>query len=191
MVLERVRGRRGRRHRGRVAAGQPIWPWLLGAQSGQASIQLIAPADSGDLGDRLNLAGAKNEPPEPVVAPVVPDDGQRAKASLPSWADASVLRYGDLALDPRTREVRRGARDVELTRREFDLLALFIRHPRMVMTRELIFDRVWGYGFGTTSNTLNVHIGSLRRKLECGGEPRLIQTVHGVGYVLRQTPPGA
>jgi DNA-binding response OmpR family regulator len=190
MVLERVRGRRGRRHGGRVSVGQPMWPWLLGAPPGQASFQLIAPADSGDLGDRLSLAGAKNEP-ERVVAPAVPDDGQSAKASLPSWADASVLRYGDLALDPRTREVRRGARDVELTRREFDLLALFIRHPRMVMTRELIFDRVWGYGFGTTSNTLNVHIGSLRRKLESGGEPRLIQTVHGVGYVLRQSPPVA
>jgi two-component system response regulator MprA len=116
-------------------------------------------------------------------------DGRTSKASLPTWSDDSVLRYGDLALDPRTREVRRGPRSVVLTRREFDLLALFLRHPRMVLTREVIFDHVWGYGFGTTSNTLNVHVGSLRRKLESDGEARLIHTVHGVGYVLRHTPP--
>jgi two-component system response regulator MprA len=115
----------------------------------------------------------------------------RTKARLPSWADDSVLRYGDLALDPRTREVRRGARSVELSRREFDLLELFLNHPRMVLTREVIYDSVWGYGYGTTSNTLNVHVTSLRRKLESGGEPRLIQTVHGIGYVLRGRPPHA
>ena len=110
---------------------------------------------------------------------------------MPSRADESELRYGDLALDPRTREVRRGARGIALTWREFDLLVLLLRHPRMVLTREVIFDRVWGYGFGTTSNTLNVHVGSLRHKLESDGEPRLIQTVHGVGYVLRLAPPDA
>jgi two-component system response regulator MprA len=117
------------------------------------------------------------------------DDGEavkaRATARWPSWADESVLRYGDLALDPRTREVRRGARRVQLSRLEFDLLALFLDHPRLVLTREVIYDRVWGYDYGTTSNTLNVHVRSLRRKLECRGEPRLIQTVHSVGYVLR------
>jgi len=109
----------------------------------------------------------------------------RPKARLPSWADEGVLRYGDLELDPRTRLVRRGARGVELSRREFDLLELLVDHARMVLTREVIYDRVWGYGFATTSNTLNVHVRSLRRKLESDGEPRLIQTVHGVGYVLR------
>jgi two-component system, OmpR family, response regulator MprA len=112
-------------------------------------------------------------------------------AGEPAWGDASVLRYRDLALDPRTREVRRGPRGIELTRREFDLLELMLRHPRVVLTREVIFDRVWGYDFGTASNTLNVHVASLRRKTECGGSPRLIQTVRGVGYVLRDdAPPG-
>jgi two-component system, OmpR family, response regulator MprA len=109
----------------------------------------------------------------------------------PAWGDAPVLRFGDLALDPRTREVRRGLRDIKLTRLEFELLELLLRHPRMVLTREVIFDSVWGYGFGTTSNTLNVHVASLRRKLESGGGPRLIHTVRGVGYVLRAgAPPG-
>jgi two-component system response regulator MprA len=109
----------------------------------------------------------------------------------PAWTDASVLRYGDLALDPRTREVRCGPRGVVLTRLEFDLLELLLRHPRIVLTREVISDSVWGYGFGTTSNTLNVHVASLRRKLESGGRPRLIHTVRGVGYVLRErAPPG-
>lgn len=127
----------------------------------------------------------------PPAEPDRSDHWVRTKARLPSWADDSVLRYGDLALDPRTREVRRGARSVELSRREFDLLELFLNHPRMVLTREVIYDSVWGYGYGTTSNTLNVHVTSLRRKLESGGEPRLIQTVHGIGYVLRGRPPHA
>jgi len=109
----------------------------------------------------------------------------RPKERLLSSEDEGVLRYGDLELDPRTRLVRRGARGVELSRREFDLLELLVDHARMVLTREVIYDRVWGYGFATTSNTLNVHVRSLRRKLESDGEPRLIQTVHGVGYVLR------
>jgi two-component system, OmpR family, response regulator MprA len=99
-----------------------------------------------------------------------------------------VLRHGDLALDPRSRQVRRGDRPITLTRLEFELVELFLRNPRMVLTRDVIFDRVWGYGFGSTSNTLNVHIGYVRRKLEAEGEPRLIQTVRGVGYVLRDEP---
>ena len=85
--------------------------------------------------------------------------------------------------------MRRGDRAIALTRLEFELLELFLRNPRLVLTRDVIFDRVWGYDFGSTSNTLNVHIGYLRRKLESGGDPRLIQTVHGVGYVLRDELP--
>jgi two-component system, OmpR family, response regulator MprA len=106
-----------------------------------------------------------------------------------SWDDPSVLRYRDLALDPRSRQVRRGDRLIPLTRLEFELIDLFLRNPRVVLTRDVIFDRVWGYGFGSTSNTLNVHIGYVRRKLEEAGEPRLIHTVRGVGYVLRAEPP--
>ena len=98
------------------------------------------------------------------------------------------LRFADVELDPRTREVRRGDRRIELTRTEFNLLELFLRNPRQVLTRDVIFDRVWGYDFGPSSNSLEVYVGYLRRKTEAGGEPRLIQTVRGVGYALREPP---
>jgi two-component system, OmpR family, response regulator MprA len=96
-----------------------------------------------------------------------------------------VLSFADLTLDPGTREVRRGDRPIALTRTEFLLLELFLRNPRQVLTRDVIFDRVWGYDFGPTSNSLEVYVGYLRRKTEAGGEPRLIHTVRGVGYALR------
>jgi two-component system response regulator MprA len=99
--------------------------------------------------------------------------------------DADILRFLDLALDTRTREVTRGDRAVDLTRTEFSLLELFLLNPRQVLSRAQIFDRVWGYDFGPSTNALEVYIGYLRRKLEAGGEPRLIQTVRGVGYALR------
>jgi two-component system response regulator MprA len=99
--------------------------------------------------------------------------------------DADVLRFADLALDTRTREVTRGDRPIELTRTEFSLLELFLLNPRQVLSRAQIFDRVWGYDFGPSTNALEVYIGYLRRKLEAGGEPRLIHTVRGVGYALR------
>jgi two-component system response regulator MprA len=95
-----------------------------------------------------------------------------------------ALSYADLTLDPSTREVRRGDRDVELTKTEFALLELLLRHPRQVLTRSQIFEAVWGYDFGPRSNSLEVYVGYLRRKTEEGGEPRLIQTVRGVGYQL-------
>ena len=96
------------------------------------------------------------------------------------------LHFGDIELDPATREVRRGDRQVELTRTEFNLLELFLRNPRQVLTRSLIFERVWGYDFGFGSNSLDVYIGYLRRKTEAAGKPRLIQTIRGVGYALRE-----
>ena len=96
-----------------------------------------------------------------------------------------VLRFGDLSLNTGTHEVRRGERRLELTRTEFQLLELFLRNPRQVLTRSLIFDRVWGYDFGPASNALEVYVSYLRRKL---GEPRLIHTVRGVGYALREEP---
>jgi two-component system, OmpR family, response regulator MprA len=96
------------------------------------------------------------------------------------------LSFADLTLDPGTREVRRGDRQIELTRTEFLLLELFLRNPRQVLTRDVIFDRVWGYDFGPASNSLEVYVGYLRRKTEAGGEPRLIHTVRGVGYALRE-----
>jgi two-component system, OmpR family, response regulator MprA len=100
--------------------------------------------------------------------------------------DDSPLAFADLTLDPRTHEVQRGDRLIELTRTEFLLLELFLRNPRQVLTRDVIFDRVWGYDFGPTSNSLEVYVGYLRRKTEAEGEPRLIQTVRGVGYALRE-----
>jgi two-component system response regulator MprA len=99
--------------------------------------------------------------------------------------DGETLRFGDLVLDPVAHEVRRGERLVELSRTEFLLLELFMQHPRQVLTRSTIFERVWGYDFGPTSNALGVYMGYLRRKTEAGGEPRLLHTVRGVGYVLR------
>ncbi len=99
--------------------------------------------------------------------------------------DDRPMRYADLELDPVTREVRRGDRAIELTRTEWNLLELFLRNPRRVLTREIISDRVWGYDFGPTSNALEVYVGYLRRKTEAEGEPRLIHTVRGVGYVLK------
>jgi two-component system, OmpR family, response regulator MprA len=100
--------------------------------------------------------------------------------------EGEVLRFGDLSLDLGTREARRGDRDFTLTRIEFDLLELFLRHPRQVLTREVILDRVWGYNFDSGTNSLAVYVGYLRRKTESGGEPRCLHTVRGVGYVLRE-----
>jgi len=99
--------------------------------------------------------------------------------------DETVLRFEDLTLNPGTREVRRGDRVIELTKIEFDLLELFLQHPRQVLTRDQILDLVWGYTFDSGTNSLAVYIGYLRRKLEESNEPRLIQTVRGVGYALR------
>jgi two-component system, OmpR family, response regulator MprA len=98
-----------------------------------------------------------------------------------------TLRFADLELDPGTREVRRSGEPIELTRTEFSLLELFLRNPRQVLTRSVIFERVWGYDFGYASNSLDVYIGYLRRKTEAGDKPRLIHTVRGVGYALRKT----
>ena len=112
----------------------------------------------------------------------------RLRAILRRSADGAVevLRFADLELDPSTREVRRGGDPIELTRTEFSLLELFMLNPRQVLTRSVIFERVWGYDFGPGSNSLDVYIGYLRRKTETGGKPRLIQTVRGVGYALRE-----
>ncbi len=101
-------------------------------------------------------------------------------------ADGRVLRFEELELDPDAHAVRVGERSVELTRTEFQLLELLLLNPRRVLSPELIYDRVWGYDFGPGGNALRVYIGYLRRKLEAEGERRLIQTVHGVGYVLRE-----
>jgi two-component system response regulator MprA len=102
--------------------------------------------------------------------------------------EGEPLHFADLALDPRAHQVFRGERRVELTRTEFQLLELFMLNAGQVLTRAVIFDRVWGYDFGSGSRTLEVYVGYLRRKLEGGGEPRLLHTVRGIGYVLREEP---
>jgi two-component system response regulator MprA len=110
----------------------------------------------------------------------------RALLRRTGWGgDEEVLRFEDLELDPRAHEVRRGDRLLELTRTEFLLLELLMSHPRQVLTRGTIFDRVWGYDFGPSSNSLEVYVGYLRRKTEADGGHRLVHTVRGVGYVLR------
>jgi len=112
----------------------------------------------------------------------------RVRALLRRSADEAVdvLRFADLELDPSTREVRRDGDRIELTRTEFALLELFLLNPRQVLTRSIIFERVWGYDFGFGSNSLDVYIGYLRRKTEAGGKSRVIQTIRGVGYALRE-----
>jgi two-component system, OmpR family, response regulator MprA len=115
------------------------------------------------------------------------------RATGPDTADgaprAPVLEFAGLTLDPATREVHRDGREVRLTRTEFALLDLFLRHPRQVLERHRILEEVWGYDFPTTANSLEVYVGYLRRKTEAGGEARLLHTVRGVGYALRETPP--
>ncbi|MBI3762435.1 MAG: response regulator transcription factor [Chloroflexi bacterium] len=101
-------------------------------------------------------------------------------------ASAEVLRFADLSLDTGTHQAFRGERAIELTAKEYELLELFLRHPRQVLTREVIYDRVWDYDFGGESNIIEVYVRYLRQKTESTGEPRLIHTVRGVGYVLRE-----
>jgi two-component system, OmpR family, response regulator MprA len=110
----------------------------------------------------------------------------RALLRRSGWEeDVRTLHFDDLELDVVAYECRRGERPIELTRTEFLLLELLLRHPRQVLTREVILERVWGYDFGPGSNSLEVYVGYLRRKTEAAGEPRLLHTVRGVGYVLR------
>jgi two-component system response regulator MprA len=100
--------------------------------------------------------------------------------------EGEVLRFSDLSLNTATREVRRGNEGIELTAQEFDLLELFIRHPRQVLNRDRIYERVWGYDFGGESNLIEVYVSYLRSKIEASGKPRLIHTIRGVGYVLKE-----
>ena len=107
------------------------------------------------------------------------------RRAAPPEAEAP-LEFSDLVLDPTTRQAQRGEREIELTAKEYDVLELFLRHPRQVLTRDIIYDRIWGYDFGGESNIIEVYVRYLRAKLEAEGEPRLIHTLRGVGYVLRE-----
>ena len=114
---------------------------------------------------------------------------RRAQPETGQGKPAELLSFADLTLDPGTREVTRGDRPISLTRTEFALLELLLSYSKHVLTRGRILEEVWGYDFPTSGNALEVYIGYLRRKTEADGEPRLIHTVRGVGYVLRETPP--
>ena len=125
-----------------------------------------------------------------LVKPFAFDElSARVRALLRRFAPAEPtvpLRFADLELDPDTRLARRANREISLTAKEYDMLELFMRHPRQVLTRDIIYDRIWGYDFGGESNIIEVYIRYLRAKIEGEGEPRLIHTVRGVGYVLRE-----
>jgi two-component system response regulator MprA len=110
---------------------------------------------------------------------------RRAESDPPN----QLLGYADLTLDPLTRDVYRGGRAIALSPKEFDLLAYLLRHPRQVLLRDQLLEAIWGYDFDGNANVLEVYVGYLRSKTEAGGEPRLIQTVRGVGYVLREEEP--
>jgi two-component system, OmpR family, response regulator MprA len=114
---------------------------------------------------------------------------RRSSSATEGGAANAPLTFADLSLNAVTREVRRGEHHVRLTRTEFALLELFLRHPREVLSRERILEEVWGFDFPTTANSLEVYVGYLRRKTEAEGGPRLVHTVRGVGYVLRESPP--
>jgi two-component system response regulator MprA len=109
------------------------------------------------------------------------------RESTDAMADSS-LSFSDIRLDPVTREVWRGERLLRLTRTEFAILEVFLRHPRQVLSRSALYELVWGYDFGETSNSIHVYLGYLRRKLKAEGEPRLLHTVRGVGFALREEP---
>jgi two-component system response regulator MprA len=111
---------------------------------------------------------------------------RRSRAETEGDVAEEAISFSDLSLDPASREVRRGDRRIDLTRTEFALLEMFLRRPKRVLDRAFILEEVWGYDFPTTANSLEVYVGYLRRKTEADGEPRLLQTVRGIGYVLRE-----
>jgi len=152
---------------------------------GQVSILMLTAKDS--VADRVKGfdAGADDY----VVKPFAFEEliaRVRALLRRSRGTEETVFRFADLTLNVATREVARGNHKVDLTTKEFDLLHFFMRHPRQVLTREMIYDRIWGYDFGGESNILEVYIRYLRTKLEANNAPRLLQTVRGVGYALRE-----
>jgi two-component system response regulator MprA len=157
----------------------------LRAKGDRTPVLMLTARDA--VADRV--AGLDSGADDYLVKPFALDEllaRVRALLRRSSPGDESLLRFSDLTLDPVRYEVRRGGREVQLTRTEFTLLELFLRHPRQVLSRETILEHVWGFDFGPSSNSLEVYVGYLRRKTEAEGEPRLLHTVRGVGYVLRE-----
>ena len=154
-------------------------------RAGGDSVPILMLTARGAVNDRV--AGLDAGADDYLVKPFALEELlARLRALLRRTGQSGELEFGGVVLDPGTREVRRDDRSIELTVTEFNLLELFLRNPRQVLRRSLIYDRVWGYDFGPDSHALDVYIGYLRRKLEAGGEPRVVHTVRGVGYALRE-----
>lgn len=161
----------------------------LRAAGTQVPIIMMTARDS--ITDRVK--GLDTGADDYLVKPVELDEllaRVRAQLRRRNPEQTEVLRFGDLELDTGTRIAHRGPRPIELSTTEYELLSLFLRRPRQVLTRDVIMERVWGYDFEGESNVLEVYIGYLRNKLEAGGEPRIIHTVRGAGYVLREKSDG-
>jgi two-component system response regulator MprA len=161
----------------------------LRASGNQVPILMLTAKDS--IPDRV--AGLDTGADDYLVKPIDLEELQarvRALLRRRNPEQTEVLRFADLELDTGTRVAHRGAREISLSTTEYELLALFLRRPRQVLTRDVIMERVWGYDFEGESNVLEVYIGYLRSKLETGGEPRLLHTVRGAGYVLREGTDG-
>ena len=158
-------------------------------RAGGSDVPILMLTARGAVGDRV--AGLDAGADDYLVKPFALEELlARLRALLRrSGADGAgqVFRFADVSMNTGTHEVKRGERRIDLTRTEFQLLELFLRNPRQVLRRSLIYDRVWGYDFGPDSHALDVYVGYLRRKLETDGEPRLIHTVRGVGYALRES----
>lgn len=157
----------------------------LRAAGDQVPILMLTAKDA--IADRV--AGLDTGADDYLVKPVELDEllaRVRALLRRRSPEMHEVLRFADVELDTGTRIAHRAGRPIRLSTTEYELLALFMRRPRQVLTRDLIFDRVWGYDFEGESNVLEVYIGYLRTKLEAGGEPRILYTMRGAGYVLRE-----
>jgi len=152
-----------------------------------SSIPILMLTAKGTVADRVK--GLNSGADDYLVKPFSFDEllaRVRALLRRSQPTEGEVLRFMDLSLDPSTREVKRGDDVIQLTAQEFDLLELFLRHPRQVLRRDMIYEKVWGYDFGGESNVIEVYMRYLRSKLEASGQPRLIHTVRGVGYVLKE-----
>jgi two-component system response regulator MprA len=157
----------------------------LRARGNRTPVLMLTARDG--VGDRV--AGLDAGADDYLVKPFALDELRarlRALLRRAGGGDGHLLVFGDVVMDTAAYEVHRGHRRLKLTKTEFALLRLFLEHPRQVLTRSQVLERIWGYDFGRSSNSLEVYVGYLRRKLEAGGEPRILRTVRGVGYGLRQ-----
>ena len=168
-----------------VLDGLEVCRWLR-AHGDRVPVLMVTARDA--IADRV--AGLAAGADDYLVKPFSIDELRARVRALLRRASGGdePLEFGDLVLDPRAHLVHRGDRRIELTMTEFALLELLLRNPGQVLTRSIIFERVWGYDFGPTSKALEVYVGYLRRKLEAGGEARVVHTVRGMGYVLREEP---